>query len=176
MTLKSTKLKLLYVTWLLCKQAIIRSVSIMTPVLPTPAVQWTITGWGSCAWPWLMLTCCLADSNSSRNSVIRKENITNSDLSIFVSITSARVTCAHKYTSHHRYCKMDNPHNYTWHVSGCLSTSMLYFVQRGQKNISAYISVWRITSLLACYTTRTHFSVRSIFEARIGCIYLLHWL
>lgn len=58
-------------TWLFCRQAIIRSVSITTPVLPTPAVQWTTTGCTS--WPCPRLTVCLADSNSSRNSIKARE-------------------------------------------------------------------------------------------------------
>ena len=55
-------------TWLFCKQAIIKSVSMSTPVLPTPAVQWTTTGPAVSSARLLELIVCLADSNSSRNS------------------------------------------------------------------------------------------------------------
>ena len=55
-------------TWLFCKQAIIKSVSISTPVLPTPAVQWTTTGPAVSSASLLELILCLAASNSSRNS------------------------------------------------------------------------------------------------------------
>ena len=55
-------------TWLFCKQAIIKSVSMSTPVLPTPAVQWTTTGPAVSSASLLELILCLAASNSSRNS------------------------------------------------------------------------------------------------------------